>query len=184
MKTFFVELVLNNEGRNPFKSHYLGGVITAQDQEEAEMIVLRHFIKYYTGGDKGEYHVQCNWEVNIPTREIIEAHWKKASGAQMPIAVRANDNKGTVIGHRYFQTETTKKEVMANWDYCHCNWGNPSVHYDIDRGGYSVLIHNYMCMPNELIFFKGVTRNTYLRAKKFVKDNTFKGTHFRKYRGE
>ena len=46
--------------------------------------------------------------------------------------------------------------------------------------GYSVSIHNYMCMPSELMFFKGVTRKTYLKARQFVKDNTFKGTHFRK----
>jgi hypothetical protein len=178
MKTFFVELVFNNKGRNPFESLYLGGIISANDKEDAEMIVLRHYIKYYTGGDKGEYHVQCNWEVKIPTREIIEAHWRKASGAQMPMGV--HDSEGHTIGYRYHQAEKTKKEVMANWDYCHCNWANPTVHYDIDRVGYSVSIHNYMCMPCELMFFKGVTRNTYLKARKFVKDNTFKGTHFRK----
>jgi len=180
-KTFFVELVFNNEGKNPFKSRYLGGIISANDKDEAEMIVLRHYIKHYTGGDKGEYHVQCNWPVSIPTREIIEKHWKKASEAQIPMAVRAPDSEGTVLGHRYFQADETKKEVMLNWDYCHCNWAEPCVHYNIDRGGYSVSIHNYMCMPNELVFFKGVTRETYKKALKFVRDNTFKGTHFRKF---
>jgi hypothetical protein len=86
---------------------------------------------------------------------------------------------GTTAGYRYFQPEKIKKEVMANWDNCHCEWASPCVHYDIDHSGYSVSIHNYMCIPNELMFFKGVTRNTYLKAKKFVKDNTFKGNYFR-----
>jgi hypothetical protein len=181
-KTFFVELVFNNEGKNPFKGgRYLGGIISAKTKEEAAQIVLDHYAPYYTAGDAGNYHIQCNWEVNIPTREIIEKHWKKAMDAQIPMAVRAPNVEGTVLGYRYFPAEENKKEVMANWDNCHCNWANPAVHYDIDRGGYSVSIHNYMCMPNELTFFKGVTRETYKKALKFVRDNTFKGTHFRKF---
>lgn len=180
MKTFFVELVFNNVNKNPFESKYLGGIISAKDKDEAEMIVLRHYLPYYTGGDRGEFYVQCNWEVKIPTREVIEDHWKKASNATAQVP-DMYDREGHTIGYRYFRPETTKKEVLGNWDYCHCDWANPSVHYDISRGGYSVMIHNYMCTPSELVFFKGLTRNTYLKAKKFVKDNTFKGTYFRKY---
>lgn len=179
MKTFFVELVFNNADRFINHNRYLGGIISAKTKEDAAQTVLDHYRQYYTAGDKGTYKIQCNWEVKCPTREIIEAHWKKTSNSQMPMAV--HDNEGIIIGYRYFNPDKTKKEVMANWDNCHCNWSDPCIYFEPAKSGYVVAIHNYMSMPSELMFFKGITRNTYLKAKKFVKDNTFKGTHFRKF---
>jgi hypothetical protein len=179
MKTFFVELVFNNKDKFIDHNRYLGGIVSAEDEDKAEMIVMKHYLPYYTGGDKGTFHVQCNWEVKIPTREIIEAHWKKASMSELAIPINAPGYEIKTIGYRYFRPDTTKKEVMRNWDYCHITWSNPCVYFDPKKDGYVVAIQSYMSMPVELVFFKGLTRNTYMKAKKFVKDNTFKGTHFR-----
>ena len=178
MKTFFIELVFNNTGKTMAGTCYPGGIITANDQQEAEQICKDHYRPYYTGGDNGRFYVQCSWQVHIPTREIIEKHWKKASGAQMPMAVREPNVDGKVIGYRYFQSDKTKKEVLQNWDAGHCDWRSPAVYFDPEKNGYVVAIHNYMCMPNELQFFPGVTAQVFKKAKQFVKDNTFHGIHF------
>lgn len=177
MKTYFIEIVFNNIDKTANHYKFPAGIVAAKSLEEAEKIVMGHYIPYYTAGDNGIFKVQCAWEVKIPTREIIEKHWKKASGSQMPMSVR--DNGGTIIGYRYFQPDKTKKDVMENWDLCHCNWATPVVYFDPKKSGYVAVIHNYMCMPNELMFFKGNTAAVYNKAKQWVKDNTFKGNHFR-----
>ena len=70
---------------------------------------------------------------------------------------------------------------MKSWDVCNMCWANPVIHWDMGKGGYSVMIHGYMTMPTELVFFKGHTHEVYEKAKKFVKDNTFKDTYFTKF---
>jgi hypothetical protein len=177
MKTYFIEIVFNNVDQTARYCRFPGGIVAAKSLEEAKQIVLDHYKPYYTAGDKGTFKVQCAWEVSVPTREIIEKHWKKASGAQMTMDVR--DNSGTVIGYRYYHPDKTKKDVMENWDFCHCNWASPVVYFDPKKSGYVVAIHNFMCMPNELMLFKGNTATVYKKAKQWVKDNTFKGNHFR-----
>ena len=179
MKTYFVELVFNNEDKFINHNKYLGGVISAKTKEEAAQIVLDHYAPYYTAGENGTYKIQCNWEVKIPTREIFESHWKKASMSELSIPINAPGYEINTIGYRRFRPDKTKKEVMRNWNYCNCTWSDPCVYFEPTKSGYVVAIQHYMSMPVELILFKGLSRNTYLKAKQFVKDNTFKGTHFR-----
>ena len=184
MKTFFVELVFNNVDKFVSHNRYLGGIISAKTNDVAAQIVLDHYKSYYTASDNGTYKIQCNWEVKCPTREIIEAHWEKASMSELSLPINASGYEFKTIGYRYFRPDKTKKEVIHNWDYCHITWADPCVYFEPKKGGYVVAIQSYMSMPAELVFFKGLTRNTYLKAKKFVKDNTFKSTHFRKYINE
>ena len=176
MKTFFVEIVYNNTDKTSNGMKFLRAVVSAKDKETAGQKVLIHFQPYYTAGDKGEFRIQCNWEVKIPTREIYITHWKNASRSLMPMAV--NDQEGKTIGYRYFQPDTRKKEVIHSWDICNINWANPAVYFDPNKGGYIVAIHGYMCMPSEFMFFKGVTAETYKKAKQWVKENTFKGNYY------
>jgi hypothetical protein len=176
MKTYFVEIVCNNKGKTHEGTHFLRAVIKAKNKEEAGTVALIHFQPHYTAGENGVYKIQCNWEVSVPTREIIEKHWKKASLTDMPIAV--HDNEGKTIGHRYFKPDTTKEKVMRNWDIINYNWSNPVVYFEPLKGGYVVAVQCYMCMPCELRFFKGLTAETYKKAKQWVKDNTLKENYF------
>lgn len=177
-KIFFVEIVFNNESKFHNETRYLKGYVKAKDKTEAEQLALDHFRPYYTGGENGQFYVQCNWEVKVPIREIVEKHWKKASKSEASIPT------GPTFESRerhYFFPDTTKKDVMESWDLCHISWANPVIHYDQGRGGYSIMIHSHMCMPAELVFFKGTTKRAYYKARKFVKDNTLKDTYFRAF---
>lgn len=178
MKTFFVEIAFNNKDK--FINHYrfLRGIVTAHDKAQAEQMVTDHFRPYYTAGDTGVFKVQCNWEVNIPTREIIEKRWKAATRSMGTIPINAPGYEMNIIGHRQFQLEETKEEVLANWDYCNCSWADPVVHYEPTKGGYVVSIHNYMALPSEFMFFKGTTNAVYRKALKWVKENTFAGDYY------
>lgn len=182
-KTFFVEIVFNNKDKFIGHNRYLRAVVTAKDKVEAETKVVAHYKHLYTAGDAGVFKVQCNWQVKIPTREIIEKHWRAATQAQGSMPVYAPSTKMEIIGHREFQLDETKKDVMANWDYCNSGWAEPPVHYDISRGGYVISIHNYMALPSPLFFFKGVTRETFKKATKWVRDNTFQGDYYIPFKG-
>jgi hypothetical protein len=182
-KTFFVEIVFNNKDKFINHNRYLRGIVTAKDKAEAETKVVNHFKHLYTAGDAGVFEVQCNWQVKIPTREIIEAHWRAATRAQGSIPINAPGYEIKTIGYRHFQLDSTKKEVMASWDYCNIDWAEPTVHYDISKGGYVVSMQSYMAMPSPFVFFKGVTRETYKKALKFVKDNTFQGDYYIPFKG-
>jgi len=180
MKTYFVEIAFNNENKYIDYYKFLRGIVSAKSKEEAEQKVVDHFKPYYTAGENGVFKVQCNWIVNIPTREIIEKHWRAATRSMGVIHYDGRD-----ISKKWaFQLEKTKKEVLENWDYGNCNWDEPAVYYEPRKGGYAVAIHNYMAMPSELKFFKGTTHAVYKKAKKWVRDNTFKGEYYTKFKGE
>jgi hypothetical protein len=174
MKTYFIEISFNNENKFVNYNRYLRGIVSAKSKEEAEQKVVDHFKPYYTAGENGIFKVQCNWIVNIPSRDIIEKHWRNATRS-MGVIHYDEGNKRT------FQLEKTKKEVLENWDYCNCNWNEPTVYYEPRKGGYVASIHNYMAMPSEFMFFKGTTNEVYKKAKKWVRDNTFKGEYYSKY---
>lgn len=173
-KMYFVQIVYNNENKFAVGCRFLSAYVMAKDKVEAEQIILNHYRQYYTGGDNGRFYVQCNWRINIPLRALIEKHWKKASMS------RAGISDGNIEDphYHYFRPSTSKKEVMADWDRCHISWADPVIHWDMSRGGYSVMIHSHMTMPTELVFFKGTTRAIYDKAKKFVKDNTLRQNYF------
>lgn len=178
MKTFFVEIVFNNESQFMKGTRYLRCVVSARDKEEAEYKALVHYNPYYTGGDRGRFYVQCNWQVKVPTREIIEKHWKLASRSN---AVMESSGEFGVSKPYYFQADKTKREVMETWDCCNTGWASPAVYYEPQKGGYVVALHNHMCVPSEFMFFKGNTAETFKKAKQFVKDNTFRGDYYAKF---
>lgn len=151
----------------------------AHDKDHATQKALEHYQPYYTGGDRGEFYVQCCWRVDVPTRELIEKHWKSAARSMCPMGV--TDQEGKNIGYRYYQADKNKKEALETWDCCNSNWESPAVYYEPKKGGYIVAIHNHMCMSSEFMLFKGATTEVYKKAKKFVKDNTFKGDYFGKF---
>lgn len=177
-KTFFVEIVYNNVDKFINHNTYLRCIVSAKDKAEAEKKAIDHYSPYYTAGDAGTFKVQCNWVVNVPTREIIERHWKAASNSKGSIPINAPGYEIKTIGYRYFKMDKTKKEVLDNWDGCHSAWANPAVYFEPSKGGYVVAIHNYMAMPCPFVFFKGVTAERYKQAKQFVKDNTFRGDYY------
>ncbi len=181
MKTYFVEIVFNNENKFAFHgTRYLRCIVTAHDNDEAAYKALVHYNSYYTGGDRGQFYVQCNWVVDVPTREIIEMHWKNAMRSVFPMAVN-DPRSGKTIGYDYHQLDKNKAAVLETWDCCNSNWAYPSVYYEPKKGGYVVALHNHMSMPSEFMFFKGNTAETYKKAKKFVKDNTFKGDYYKEF---
>lgn len=180
MKTFFIEIVLNNVNKKFKGNKFLRAIISAKDNDEAGEIALKYYQPHYTGGDTGEFYIQCNWEVHIPTREIIEKLWENASKSEGSIPVTAGESMET-IGYRKFQLDETKKDVLDNWDYCNCSWADPVVYYEPKKGGYVVALHNYMSTPFEFYFFKGVTKEIYDKAMKWVEDNTFHGDYYKPF---
>jgi len=91
MKTYFVEIVYQNEGKKFRGSQYLRCNIQAHDKDHAKQKALEHYVADYTGGDKGEFYVQCCWFEEVPTREILEKHWEAATKSYFPSGVRDND---------------------------------------------------------------------------------------------
>lgn len=177
MKTYFVEIVFNNEDKYINKCQFLRCYVQAKDKEQASQKALDHYRPHYTAGDKGEFKVQCCWVVNVPTREIFEKYWKVVTNSYFPAPVTAGDFE--VIGYRKSYLDETKKDVMSTWDACNAEWASPAVHYEPTKGGYMVQIHNYMNMPADFKFFKGSSKAVHDKAKKWVKENTFKGEYFR-----
>ncbi len=175
MKTYFVQLVFNNLDKFANRNRYLSAIVLAKSKEHAEQKIKDHYSQYYTAGDKGQYRVQCNWRIDVPTREIIEKHWKKASGS---MAVMNTSGDFDRTEHRYFQVDKTKKEVLSTWDCCNCAWASPKVHFSPKHGGYVVSLHNHMTMPSVFMVFKGSTKAVYDKAKKFIKDNTLKTDYY------
>lgn len=172
MKTFFIEICSNPHPTYIPGSTFLGGIVAAKDLDRAKEIVT----EYYSGRrvEGGRFQVQCAWKVSVPTREIIEKHWRKYLRSFARIFDR--DADGNPYRMREFEVNKTKKDVMDDWDRANISWDD--VVYVPQRRGYSVTVQGYMCMPCELSFFKGVTKTAYDKAKKFVKDNTFKGQMF------
>lgn len=174
MKTYFVQVVFNNEGKTMKGTRYLSAIVAAKSKEHAEQKILDHYRQYYTAGDAGRFYVQCNWAVHVPTRAIIEKHWKLATNAVAPMEVGSFEAPRT----HYFNPDVTKKDVMTTWDVCNASWASPAVHYNPSRGGYEVMLHQYMCMPSPFVFFKGGSKAAYDKARQFVKNNTFHGDYY------
>lgn len=173
-KMYFIQIVYNNENKYFGGCRFLSCYVIAKSKEKAEQIALDHYRPYYTGGENGQFYVQCNRRINVPLREIVEKYWKKVSKSTASIP----DGNIEDPHYHYFCPDKTKKDVMKSWDLCHISWADPVIHWDMGRGGYSVMVHSYMTKPTELIFFKGSTKNTYDKAKKFVKENTLKENYF------
>lgn len=174
---YFCEIVYNNNHKLITGCRYLRAYVMAKDKAEAEKIILDHYKPYYTGGDNGQFYVQCNWRVDVPLRTVVEKHWKKASMSTASIP----DGNIEDPHYHYFRPDTTKKKVMDSWDRCDITWADPKIYWDMNRGGYSVMIHSYMTRPTELVFFKGHTKATYNKAVKFVKDNTLRENYFKPF---
>jgi hypothetical protein len=170
MKTYFVQLVFNNKDLFVNHNRYLSAILQAKSKEHAEQKIKDHYKQYYTAGDNGYFHVQCNWRIDIPTREIIEKHWRKASGSTGVLRSGKDLHE--------FQIDKTKKDVLQTWDCCNSAWASPAVHYSPEHNGYMVSLHNHMAMPSTFMLFKGSTKAVYDKAKKFVKDNTFKDDYY------
>lgn len=174
MKTYFIEIVSNPHPTHIPGSIFLGGIVAAKSLNQAKDIVLHHYTDRRIEG--GQFQIQCAWEVLIPTREIIEKHWRKYLRSYSIISDK--DSDGNVYRVHTFEPMKTKKEVLDDWDRANISWDD--VFYDPSRRGYSVTVQGYMQMPCEIAFFKGTTAEIYKKAKQFVKDNTFTGKMFTK----
>lgn len=180
METYFIEIVHNNEHKKMSGTRFLRCYVQADGEEEAKKKALDHYRPHYTGGENGEFRVQCCWTVNVPKREVFEKLWEEVTKSYFPKAVYGND-LSDVIGYRQIFLDETLKDVLSTWDACNAEWANPVVHYEPTKGGYVVMIHNHMNMPCDLKLFKGETKEVYEQALKWVEENTFKGEYYRPF---
>lgn len=175
MKTYFIELVFNNESKKYKGTMFLRGIIYAKNLDAAKEKFIKQYESCYTGGDEGEFKIQCAWEVKIPTREFAEKYWKAICFSVAPMRVGTSDHDA---GYDYVTIFKTKKDIIDLWRVCNVRWASVPVAYNPKYGGYTVSVHNYMMMEHVVKVFKGSTKTAYDKAIKFVKENTFKGDYY------
>lgn len=119
MKTYFIEIVSNPDANLAIGSKFLAGVVSAPNKEVASLLVMDHYRgDYYHEG--GQYRVQCLWEINMPTREIISKHWHKLLKSYAEIY--DHDSNWNVIGVHRFETNKTKRDVLNDYDRLNIIW--------------------------------------------------------------
>lgn len=178
MKTYFVEIIYNKDDQYINKSRYLRCYVQADSPEDAKKQATDHYAPICPVSENGVFKVQCCWVVNVPKREVFEQHWETITGSYFPEGVR--DNDGIVIGYNKVPLDETLEDVLDTWDACNAEWASNPVYYNPQKQAYVVQIHNYMNMPHDLIEFEGHTKEVYDAALKWVEENTFHGTYFRK----
>lgn len=94
-KTFFIEIVLNNESANSFKgTQFLRGVVYAKDVDEAKQRALEYYKPLHTGGEDSVFKVQCAWESYVPTKKIISKMWEEVKNNVSGVARMGEGDRG------------------------------------------------------------------------------------------
>ena len=176
MKTYFIELVFNNKWKKYPDTIYLRGIVSAKNLDLAKEKFLNLYKPYYTGGDEGEFKIQCAWEESVPTKEFAEKYWKTICNSVVPMRMGTSTHD---LGLDYVTLFETKKDIISLWKNCNVRWASVPVAYNPKYGGYTISVHNHMMMENVVKVFKGNSKAVYDKARKFVKDNTFKGDYYR-----
>ena len=177
-QTFFIEIVMNNEGKTFKGDKFLRGLVVANSVEEAKEEALNHFKPLYTAGDKGEFKVQCAWAQRVPTKKVLLECRENVFKMTMPMAVR--DKNGEILGYRHpkFFDDKKLKDIEHLWSIGNFTWDD--VYYDNKLGCYVVTINPYMCDSFIVKTFEGKTKETYEEALAWVEKNTLKKTHYHK----
>lgn len=180
MKTFMIELRLNNNNKLIFSTHYIKSLVQAKNKFEASKIVFDQYRKYYTGGENGVFEIGAQWEQSTPTLAILKQFKDRIINQDDTVMVRSGWGDNRQYAH--FSRINNLKDLKEEYDCLNFSW-NEVYYFD---SAYHVPVSIYGCEKDCIIkSFPGNTAEVYEQAMQFVRDNTqktdiFKTAHWMK----